>query len=191
MTMPSRRCCLILAAALAGLLPGYASANDRDLKATHISAFDCRDLEASGQPIATSRPRSSGLGVSSLAGARADLVCPLPLNNIDLGGTTNDNDISSFTVFYADADADGRGAGAQLTVALEQTRILNGQFETKVLCSWDSNVHGSTGSSPNASNRPCAVDLLSNGFYNFRVSMRVTQNFGDVDPLNFVGIRFP
>jgi hypothetical protein len=180
---------LAFAAVLAGSLSGQVMANDRDLRATHISAFDCRDLEASGQPIAASRPMSSGLGVYGRGGARADLVCPLPLNNIDLGGTTNDNDISSFTVFYADAD--GRGAGAQLTVAFEQTIILNGQFETKVLCSWDSNVHGSTGSSPNASNRLCAVDLLSNGFYNFRVSMRVTQDFGDVEAVNFVGIRFP
>ena len=30
--------------------------------------------------------------------------CPLPLNNIDLGGTTNDNDMSALTLVYMDGD---------------------------------------------------------------------------------------
>ena len=41
------------------------------------------------------------------------LHCPLPINNVDLGTSSNDNDMSSFTVFYNDVD--GRATGAWIS----------------------------------------------------------------------------
>ena len=43
------------------------------------------------------------------------LRCPLPLNEIDLSGTTNDNDISKIGVLYADSLRTGASGGNAAT----------------------------------------------------------------------------
>ena len=94
---------------LAGLLPAFAGlapahANDRDLRATTVPAAGCIEVARSTY----NNPWTSGdyFSVSSI-NQFLKLRCPLPLNQVDLSGTTNDNDISKIRVHYLDSMALG------------------------------------------------------------------------------------
>jgi hypothetical protein len=141
----------------------------------------------------TSIPGGWSFGIGFYADA-ADigmtLTCPLPVNNVDLGTTSNDNDISSFTVFYNDVD--GRAGGAWISATLVEVTVVNGQIVAKNLCQWDSNRHGALASGPVSSNFPCAVDLSATAFYHFSVGL--INNLvlpGSPVAISFIGIRFP
>ena len=96
---------------LAGLTPSPAGANDRDLRAITIPASACqasRDYPYPSDPL----PHGDGFIVQS---ATTDLTivslrCPLPINNIDLSDTTDDNDVSKIRVHYRDSDGFGNNA---------------------------------------------------------------------------------
>ena len=116
------------------------------------------------------------------------------MNNVDLGGTSNDSDMSSFTVFHLDAD--GNGSGADVEVRLVGTTVDNvsGVASTTRRCSFRSSVQGPGKVGWAVGNVPCAVDLAATAFYYFEVIL--TSN-GQVpaQPENFVaafmGVRFP
>ena len=120
------------------------------------------------------------------------LHCALPLNSIDLGGTTNDNDITSFTVFYRDGD--GAAPNIFVEVTLYQNMLASGTMQTTAVCSWNSNTNA-TGSTGYASaNVPCVHDVAATAFYHFKV--RMFTNVFSPPPCcqmmaSFVGIRFP
>src|SRR3712207_4045725 len=135
--LPGAAAGLALTACLA---VGEAGANDRDLRAIHIPAFACHDAGQELGQTARWMHGIGGLGVYGIDGHRATLVCPLPLNNVELGGDGNDADMTSFTVFYSDAD--GRGEGASVAVFLDEVKLVNGRFESKVLCDWYSGRDG-------------------------------------------------
>src|SRR5687767_11549401 len=116
---------LLPAIAAAGLLAATspAAANDRDLRATTVPPASCegnpsswrnnREITVMGEQ-AVLPPGTEGPTSPQTVDQR--YRCALPLNNVDLGGTTNDNDITSFTVIYLDAD--GAAAGSLVEVTL-------------------------------------------------------------------------
>ena len=110
---------------LAGLVPALAAslipypihANDRDLRGTPVPSAACAvgDNNLATPPFAFGGALASGggaLGLSSkTTGAQfLTLFCPLPVNNVDLSGTTNDNDITKIRVHYKDSDGFGTNA---------------------------------------------------------------------------------
>jgi hypothetical protein len=183
------------AALLAVLLaPAPAGANDRDLKATHISVYECQQAGVSSPDFRPAYTLSEGIlfnGTPAGVGQRAvSLYCPLPLNNVDLGGTTNDNDISSYTVFYQDAD--GLGERVQMVASLWEQTLTGGKLVSRYLCGWNSNSDTTGSTAFTSDNVPCAVDLQATSFYVFEVNIWVNEG----GPLTqteaaFAGIRFP
>jgi hypothetical protein len=178
------------------LAPDPAEANDRDLRATVINPFSCTvpyGHEDQDRFMWVGWPHPYGLGfLADVAGLGMSLICPLPLNNVDLGGTTNDNDITSFTVYYSDFD--GRAGGAWMGVLLREVTLVNGQLVSRVVCDWDSNRHGALASGPVSSNFPCAVDLVATAFYHFDVALinsSIVSSTPNTVAISFAGIRFP
>jgi hypothetical protein len=198
---------VVMTAALAGAWHTDASANDRDLLATTVPAASC---------AVYIRPADSGIGDSILtwsgnavvlggiAPGDADLSttnnaislrCPLPINAIDLGGTTNDNDMTSFQVVYRDSD--GPGAGTFVEVALVQTLLpaatgTGATLPSTTLCAWSSNTTGNSESGWTRATKACVHDLSGIAFYHFEVRLYTDQRaVADVYYAGFAGIRFP
>ena len=104
-------------AALAGFAPA-ARANDRDPRATPVPAAACAEIFHA--PGITPWKSGGWFGLYT-GGAYVHLRCALPLNNVDLGGTTDDNDISKFRVHYRDGD--GLGTTARVEVDLKRSVV--------------------------------------------------------------------
>jgi hypothetical protein len=177
---------------LTGLLPAFAAsftpapagANDRDPRATPVPGAGCAEVYRS----TSTHPWSSGeyfivSGPSQSMGLR----CPLPLNDIDLSGTTNDNDLSKIRVHYLDTD----GFGGVASVVVELVRIAvpasGGYPETTVVCSWNSNVDGTGSTNAAKATKACAHDLAAEAFYHFKVRMSTNGSHA----ASFLGISFP
>jgi hypothetical protein len=105
-------------AVLTGSLPLATQADDRDLRATTVPASSC--AVHTPTPDWDPHPVREGGLVGVRGGTMVLIDCPLPLNNVDLGGTTNDNDMSSST-FRARS-----GDDAQDALALEIGHALSG-----------------------------------------------------------------
>lgn len=188
--MPARLCrsaTMLLAGlvpTLAGLAP--AQANDRDLRATMVSGASCSEAARATY----NNPWTSGdyFAVAS-ANQFLKLRCPLPLNQIDLSGTTNDNDISKIRVFYADSD--GFGTDASVTVELVKIAMPTsaGWPETTVVCSWSSDTDGTGAVTTAKATKACVHDLAAEAFYHFTVTLRTGAKGGNA--ASFVGISFP
>lgn len=179
---------------LAGLLPALASlvpvpvrANDRDLRASPVPVAACVEVYRSTY----NNPWTSG-GYFSVSSANQilGLRCPVPLNQVDLSGTTNDNDISKFRVHYADTD--GFGEAASVAVALVRVAIpsAGGWPETTIVCSWSSNVDGTGATTGAKATKACAHDLAAEAFYHFDATLRTNSN-GSAHSATFLGITFP
>src|SRR5262245_48645634 len=128
------------AATLAATVLASAStalANDRDLRGTPVPAAACivNDGKAFQQP---------GLqGWFSVANnVQLTLRCALPVNNVELSSTSNDNDISKFRVHYRDSNGfdSGTAANVQLVETIVTASILGAQ--STIVCTWNSNTDG-------------------------------------------------
>ena len=184
---------------LAGLLPGYALANDRDLRATSVPASSCipyfaENAEAPGQSL----PWFNSF--YGLEGAYPNpdhrivyLHCPLSVNNIELSTKSNDNDISSFRVAYRDAD--GLGMAAWVEVYLYQLVVLaSGEPRIWLICHWNSRENGSTTTGFTKVDVLCAHDILPGAFYTFEARLFTRFVGGPTPPTPaaaFAGITFP
>jgi len=186
MTLRYRSCIATLAIVLASTLSEQAMANDRDLRATAVPpALWTGETEGHFD-------NAFGLVVGNIAPPGDDrflsVRCALPLNNIDLGGTTNDNDMSSFTVFYRDAD--GRDLRVKLFVTLFEVRLSGGEMTATRKCSWNSS-EGTGVTTFTSANVPCVVDLAATAFYHFAVDMQFDGTPNNFIEAAFSGIRFP
>jgi hypothetical protein len=171
---------LLFVASLAMARPGLA--NDRDLRATTLPPSACAVTFSS----ASFTPLAAGAVVINLEGSTV-LHCPLPLSNVDLGGATNDNDISKVRVHYRDGD--GQGTAASVRVRLWRSVASASQFSgvsNSRLCEWNSNARAATAGT-NAM-FPCQVDLASGSFYWFEVTLTISEDGGVA---SFIGIDFP
>ena len=187
-------------AALALLLPQYASANDRDLRATTVPASSCVPYfaENAGPPGTGggSEPWYNGFyGIEALQAGQDHrllyLHCPLSVNNIEVSNVkSNDNDISSFQVAYRDAD--GLGVAIWVEVYLYQTVILaSGEVQNRLVCSWNSRDKGTSATGFTKVNVPCVHDIPSGAFYNFEARLLTRAVGGPSPAAAFAGITFP
>jgi hypothetical protein len=175
---------------LAISLPGNAQANDRDLRATVVHAYSCVEMSLDGTWSLDASPRPGGsYQISGSVFNVAVLYCPLPLNNVDLGGTTNDNDMTEFTVLYKDPD----GLGDNHFVQVDLYRAVlepGGGLAQYVVCSWTSRSNGSASTGWVRARVPCALDLSAVDTYHFSVAFHA-GGIVNTDTLGFGGIRFP
>jgi hypothetical protein len=178
------RLAVTFSAALAGFAPAAARANDRDPRATPVPASACVEVF---HPTNITLWSSSGWFGLYTGGAYATLRCPLPLNNVDLGGTTDDNDISKFRVHYRDGD--GFGTTARVEVDLKRAAVNAGGLpEGTVVCSWKSNVDGAGATTAAKATKACPHDLAAEAFYFFEVRLETGDG---TYPVEFLGITFP
>lgn len=170
-------------AALAGFVPA-AWANDRDPRATPVPASACAEIFHTPGII----PWSSGGWFGLYAGGTyVHLRCPLPLNNVDLGGTTDDNDISKFRVHYRDGD--GLGTTARVEVDLKRSVVnVGGLPGSTVVCAWKSSVDGTGVTTATKATKACPLDLATEAFYFFEVRLETSDG---TYPVEFLGITFP
>lgn len=167
---------LVSAATVAGLAPA-ANANDRSLRATMIPAGACW---VPGPPI-----YRASLFRWEAANGSGLVLCPLLLNNIELGDKGDDNDMSKFRVFYRDSD--GAGDNARVTVDFYKAKLTNAGMEETIICS--AGTLNSLTSSDTSITIPCQHDIDDDGaFYLFRINL---ASGGSDYRSDFIGIDFP
>jgi len=184
----------LAAALLAPAAAVPARANDRDLRATTVPAYACAEHRRSGF---TGDPWAVGFFHLTGPGKELRLHCPLPLNNVDLAGITDDNDLSKLQVLYfdGDGDGDGFGAGAALFVSLHKVEAVPGGASGGVavtsVCSWASNVDGTGSTTGDAATKACAHDLAADAVYGFDVTLKTYAGAAATAHVGFLGINFP
>ena len=117
-------------------------------------------------------------------GQSVRLRCPLPVNNVDLSGTSNDNDLTKLRGHYRDTD--GFGTGGVVCIELLRT-TASAQPNTSV-CIWSSNVDGTGGTTATTATKTCPHDLAAGAFYHLDVLLLAT---GAGNVAEFFGVDFP
>ena len=159
---------------LAATASATAEANDRSVQALMIPPMACQPIRNSGAELVLT-------SWIARAGASTDLVCPVPFNNIELGTTSSDNDMTSFRIHYSDSD----GAGAASTVSVSLYRFDNSSFSVRFLCS--ANLAPQT-TGLTATTVPCVQDVAPRStFHAFLVQLASPVN----GIVTFRGIDFP
>jgi hypothetical protein len=185
----------VLSAALVGLAPaaGHAAANSRDLRGTPVPASACAErdrLNVPGEPFTLAGTYFVEKSKESPEAVILTLRCPLPVNNVDLSGTSNHNRLSKIRVYYLDND--GLGRGAEVVVRFQKTVITPSFFDVSTVCQWDSNVKGSGATGGTSATFACPHDLANNAFYWFEVVLGLTQTSPPgTNAAAFIGINFP
>ena len=177
---------LCLAAAVS--LP--ALANEQDVWSTTVPASSC---EPSNEASANKVVLSNGAWVFS--GNNIGLVtfyCPLAINAFTVANFSNDNDISSFRIYYRDTD--GGIFGAPNGVPTNQARVTarltyrksDGMYSAGSL--WSSQGTPFNVRSNTTVVKPNVHDVQANALYSFIVTMlRTTPTQNPA----FSGIDFP
>ena len=159
---------------LAATASATANANDRSVQAVMIPPMACQPIRNAGAELALT-------SWIARAGASAELVCPVPFNNIELGTTASDNDLTSFRIHYSDSD----GAGAASKVSVSLYRFDNSSFSVRFLCS--ANLAPQT-TGLTATTVPCVQDVAPRStFHAFLVQLASPVN----GIVTFRGIDFP
>ena len=171
-----------LAAAGLALAPAAARANDRDLRGTPVPAAACVEVSRSGL---TGNPWSGSFFGLDGAGKVLLLRCPLPVNNVDLSGNTDDNDLTSMRVHYRDSD--GFGNGAIVTVTLVMVAATAGDTVSTVVCEWNSNTNGTGSTTAAGATKACVHDLAASAFYLLKVQLQSGAGI----TVQFLGVDFP
>jgi len=171
-----------LVATLLVLAP-VARANDRDLRGTPVPASACSEVSRFGL---TQDPWFLGYYFVVGANGQLSLRCPLSVNDVELSGASNDNDISKIRVHYGDGDGAGTGAFVYLQF-IKSTVSGSGTAENTVVCTWHSNLDGNGTTTVRRSTKSCVHDLAAGAFYHFRVIV----DSGPGAAAQFLGIDFP
>ncbi len=161
---------------LSTVIAATAEANDRSMRGLMIPASAC---QLTGTDSAT---LNVSLGWFVRNGGFAQIMCPLPINHIELGATSTDNDISKFRIHYIDSDA----LGTASVVKVEFGRYTSVPIGTTVVCRQEL-----APATVNATSTivPCAHDVMSGGmFYAFVVTLKAATTNGYA---YFLGIDFP
>jgi hypothetical protein len=182
--MMSRTRCIVAALLVGGLAyPSPGQANDRSLRAVMIPASSCQVIEDT--PLEGNPFKEQVDAISRLTPGTYRVVCPLPVNNIEMAGRRNDNDISRFRVTYRDTD--GLDPAGEVLVFLQRISLAgDGSLTIDFLCDWSSNMDGSDEIGYTSDVVPCAHDVSPRSFYVFQVILSRTS--ADV---YFIGIDFP
>ena len=187
-TSPWRRALLLIGmlaamSAMPALAPSAARANDRDLRGTPVPAAACVEYRRTG-PIGD--PWKAGWFALTGHGLSLQLRCAFPVNNVELSGRSDDNDLTRVRVHYRDSDGFGGGAGVQVVLGRSFV-TASGAVQFEAVCSWASNAHGTGGVSAAKSSRACTHDLAADSFYHVDVFMGVV----DGHTAEFLGVDFP
>lgn len=175
----------VAGAAAVFLLSPSAHANDRDVRALTIPAASCVDI---GAPSGATWIREGALVISGAA--EAHLRCGLPINNIELSGKTNDNDITEFETFTFDKDGQGKDANVDVELIRTSTDIHGGKgISGTVICAWSSSSVTGTAFWLRLRAR-CVTDISPINSYYFAVTLTSTIG-GPEMTAGFAGIRFP
>lgn len=111
------------------------------------------------------------------------LVCPLPINNVELGGTTTDNDISKFRVHFRDPTP-----GSQVITRLIKSQVSGGTFISSSVCGGLTSAATTT---PTTTIVSCPHDVAGAGaFYHFELILMGAGTSSFETP-SFYGIDFP
>jgi hypothetical protein len=176
---------LLPAALAAGLAPAPARANDRDLRGTTVPPPACHVTDNYGVPY----PAPNGGYFAVYGPARyIRLSCPLPINNVDLSGKTDDNDMSKLRVYYRDGD--GYSTEATLTLSLSRQYVADGRIRYEGVCVWNSDRDGAPTSAATTDEIPCVHDLGGEGVYWFDLRLETGTAPGQAG-VEFMGFDFP
>jgi hypothetical protein len=188
----SRIGCTMAAVLVGGLAyssPGQA--NDRSLRALMIPASSC---QVDGNTPFEEDPFKTPSSIGRFTPGSYEVLCPLPVNNVEMSGMRNDNDISKFRVAYRDTD--GSGPAGEVAVFLERTFLSGGGTLTTLsgggtlttipVCSWSSNTDGADETDHTSDVASCEHDVRRRNFYVFVVVLDRTSA-----EVNFFGIDFP
>jgi hypothetical protein len=192
MTQSARRYPLALVAALAGSPPGQAPANDFGPLVPPVPAASCTAEGGDGKWTHGAFVLGGRLAPEpgDLRPRDQWLRCPLPVDGAAASDRSPDGDhITSFRVLYHDAD--GRGAGTFVQVALYQTTLLpSGTLQSRPVCLWNSNTGGSGATGHAHATAACAHDIAAGAFYHFEVRLHTNAVGLDRIFAEFVGITF-
>ena len=154
-----------------------AHGNDRGVRGIMVAPASC-------QPYAgADRAKFTGNAWTVDEVASTTLACPLSLNNVDLGGSSSDNDITKFRIHY---QIPSLAIYGEVYVNLIRSEVLNGKFISSVVCGGRL-IPGTY--SPTETTVSCPHDVAGNGvFYDFGIILKSTY---PASPPLFFGIDFP
>jgi hypothetical protein len=162
---------------------GAVQANDQEIWTKTVPASACTPA-TSAQASRVSLVNAAWVFSGTQTGT-VTFYCPLPVNAYTVVNLTNDNDISSFRIYYRDSD--GVGADAELTARLVY-REASGLFSAGG--TWSSNspatAAGETGNRRDV--QPNVHDVRTDALYSFLVTMARTTTS---QAPSFAGIDFP
>lgn len=178
MTIQHALCGLFTATALT-MTAGMALANDRDLRAQTVPASSCHPMDR----VSLDRLQitNGAWEFKGTATGTVDLWCPLPLNRNTVSDNSDDNDMTSYRVWYRDSD--GTLPAARVLVQLTY-RQPNGVMNT-VGSQFNSN--GFTTPFDAAIVHGVNHQLQVNAMYAFRVRLTRTST---IQQPRFSGISF-
>lgn len=112
-------------------------ANTRDVLATTIPASACRpqDNVADAKVVLSN---GAYVFIGSATGT-VNFYCPLPINAYTVSNLTDNNNISTYRVYYRDSDGIGTASEISTRLVYRDSAGLNGAGNT-----WSSNVSNST-----------------------------------------------
>lgn len=152
-----------------------AYGNDRGVRGIMVPPAGCQPY------VGASYALFSGNAWTILQGSSATLSCPLSFNNVDLGGTSADNDITRFRIHYQIPFTFG-----EVYVQLIRSEVLAGRFVSSVVCG--GRVIPTT-TDPTETTVACAHDVAGDGvFYSFAIILKQPLS---ASPPVFIGIDFP
>ncbi|BAY29439.1 hypothetical protein NIES2107_12820 [Nostoc carneum NIES-2107] len=160
--------------------PMSASANDAEVANTTIPASACRpesNVDDGQVFLSNGAYVFSGNNTGTVR-----LYCPWTING-NTSNLTNDNDMSSYRVYYRDTD--GISNSSEITTLLAY-RDPNGQAQPAGQVAWSSNTANATANTTQTVQ--LSHDLGSNRLYYFIVTIR--RNSTSQNPA-FSGIDFP
>ncbi|MFO1040061.1 MAG: hypothetical protein U1E45_24730 [Geminicoccaceae bacterium] len=152
-----------------------SEANDRSVQGVAIPASACQLADDSTATL------NATVGWIVRNGVTAKVLCPVPINHIELGGTTNDNDMSKFRIHFTDSDGVGTGSIVKVFL-LRHTSVPLGTTE---VCRKE--LAPAT-TSTTSTIVPCVHDIMSGGmFYEFAVVLHAAPG----GYAFFLGLDFP
>ena len=157
-----------------------ALANDRDLRATTVPATACEPVDSA--QAAEVRLSNAGWVFRGANTGTITFYCPLPRNGVTLSNTTDDNDTSSFRIYYRDTDCAGTAAQVTARLVYRQASALFFAGGT-----WNSNTVPNCSGFNMTAFHPNVHDVRFNALYSFLVTLRRTNI--EQDPA-FSGIDF-
>lgn len=184
---------LLVGLLLSVTLVSQTQANDRSIRGLMIPASSCQTyVQASGGSNCVISPeeRAGRFTGNAWTAYPAEpgicqfvFVCPLPINNIELGGTSTDNDISKFRVHFRKPTLSN-----SVIARLIKSQVSGANFVSSSVCG---GLLMAATTAPTTTTVSCPHDVAGAGtFYHFEVIL--VQDPSSLSQVSqFYGIDFP